>query len=765
MLSGTIAFILGVLSLYELPRLPPGGLFLLLGLFAVVWLRYPLQRRVRWLPLCFVLGFSWAGNDAAQRLYPSLSPDTEAVPLQVVGRVDSLPQFDGHVLRFILQVEQGRLLNGRTVTLPERLRLSWYSSEPRKLVPGQRWHLRVKLKRPWAMRNPGGFDYERWLFREGIRATGYIRSAGDNHLLADDAESYRLMRLRYTIRARLQHILDDTPMRGVITALAIGERGAITDEQWEVLLRTGTNHLMAISGLHVGLVSGLLFWLGGWLWRLCPRCCLWMPAPRAAALVAMMGAIGYAGLAGFSIPTQRAVIMLMLVLGAVWRQRAIQPARVVIPALWIVVLYDPVSVLSAGFWLSFSAVALILYGMRGRVKTRGLYWRWGRVQVVVALGLLPLLLLFFQQGSLISPLANLVAVPLVSLLVVPLTLSGVVLLSIAPGGADGLLQLAALLMHWLWPLLAWLSEAVPVLPIAAGGWTVFPALVGVLWLLAPRGWPMRSAAIMLFLPLLTVGTKAPSHGMARFTLLDVGQGLAAVVQTHNHTLVFDTGPRYPSGFNTGDAVLVPFLRNQGIHHIDTLIVSHRGNDHAGGVSALLERIPATRVLSSVHDRNSWFQHKPCRRGQTWRWDGVVFRILNPEEVKSPLNQNERSCVLKVTAGEDSLLLTADIEAGAERGLLQSGEDLSADILQVPHHGSNTSSTQAFVTAVQPQVVLYAVGYRNRYGFPHRDVVKRYRRAGARMYRNDRTGALQFELGAGLGKPHAWRTEHRKIWHM
>ncbi len=762
MLSGTIALLLGIITLYQLPHWPNWLIFLLLWSLPWPFLRFHQLKWVAVWLLLFAAGFSLAAMDAYGRLHPGLETAYEQVPLQVVGVVDALPHSDGRVLRFELKVEEGRTLSGEPIELPPRLRLAWYQGYPSTLIPGQRWHLRVKLKRPWALYNPGGFDYEKWLFQQGIGATGYVRNAGDNRLLAPAVGGYGLVRLRYRIAQQLSGVLKGHPMQGMITALAIGERSAIRDRQWDVLLATGTNHLVAISGLHVGLVAGLIFFLWQWLWRLCPACCLWLAAPRAASVIALLAALAYAALAGFSIPTQRALVMLAVVLGARWWQRPFKRSRILILALWAVVIIDPASVLSSGFWLSFAAVIWILYGMGGRVKASGLWWRWGRVQLLVSVGLLPLLLLFFQQGSISAPFANLVAVPFVSLLVVPLTLAGVVSLW-WPAVGSTLLISAAGLLQGLWPFLQWLSNAIPVLPIAIAGWTLWPAFIGLLWLFAPNGWPLRPAGLLLLLPLVLWRPSLPAVGTARFTLLDVGQGLSAVVQTRHHLLIYDTGPKFPSGFDTGDAVVIPFLREQGIRKIDTLIVSHSGSDHSGGAPSVLTQIPVRRLLTNVADLPGEARREPCQRGVEWRWDGVQFRIIHPTSADLSPQQNNHSCVLRVTAGNDALLLTADIEAEAERVLLDSGERLDASILVVPHHGSKTSSTPDFVSAVMPRYALFPVGYRNRYGFPLSKVVERYQKVGAKILLSDKTGTLTFMLGTGKHRPRAYRQTNPHIW--
>lgn len=764
MLSRTIAWLAGLFCLFQLREFPALPLLLLVWVPGLLLFFQSQTRHWSILPLLFATGFSWASLSAWQQLYPQLSPDLEGVPLQISGTVVSLPQREGRILRFVVAPDTAQDGEGTPVLLPKHVRLAWYGKHSPQLHPGERWQLWVKLKRPWSLRNPGSFDYEEWLFQQGIRATGYVRESQVNQRLIM-AEGYPVLRLRDEIRRAIEDHLGAEPMAGIITALAIGERGAISDGQWDVLLASGTNHLVAISGLHVGLVAGLIYLLILRLWRFCPTCCERLAAPRAAALAAMLAALGYAALAGFSIPTQRALLMLAIVLGAVWWRRPSERSRVLLLALWAVTLFDPASILSPGFWLSFAAVAWILYGMWGRWDAKGIWWRWGRVQLLVALGLLPLLLLFFQQGSLSAPLANLLAVPWVSLLVVPLTLIGVVLLGVWSAAAGAVLQLATMLMGWLWPVLQWLSETIPILPLAASGWTAVPALIGLLWLLAPRGWPLRTMGVVLLLPLLLRPPDVPPEGSARLTLLDVGQGLAAVVQTHEHTLLFDTGPAYASGFDTGDAVVVPFLRHAGIGEVDSLVVSHGNNDHAGGAISVLEQMPVKQILTDAEFAKSLPGATPCQRGQHWRWDGVEFRFLHPPPGVSDSDENNHSCVLRVSVGGHALLLTADIETGAERTLLDGQEPLSADILLVPHHGSKSSSSAAFLDAVRPELALFSVGYRNRYGFPHQEVLERYRQRGIKIARTDAGGALQIELGEDDITPlRAWRQQSRRLWH-
>lgn len=765
MLSRTIAFLLGILVLQQLAELPspPGyaGSLSLLLLFIGLSRRYP---RVAPLALC-CFGFLWAALHAHSLLQQGLDPALEGEELLLSGEIVSLPEREVQSMRFLFEPDQATQA-GREVAVPRRLRLNWYRGYPETLAPGQRWQLQVKLKRPWGMLNPGGFDYESWLFQQGIRATGYVRSSEQNRLLADRLWQAPLQRLRFGLLNRLEAALAGHPAGGIVIALALGERGAISDRQWEVLLASGTNHLVAISGLHVGLVAGLLFFLVLALWRRCPGCCLRLAAPKAAAVAALLAGFAYAALAGFSIPTQRAMLMLLVVLGARLWQRPLAPLRALALALWLVLLWQPLAVLAAGFWLSFAAVALILFGMSGRLGEGGLWWKWGRVQVLASLGLLPLLLLFFQQGSLSAPLANLIAVPLVGFAVVPLTLLGTALVALWPEGGGAVLRAAADLFQWLWPGLEMLVRQVPLLSHSAPLWTLVPGILGVAWLLLPRGWPLRGLGGVLLLPMLLVKTAPPAEGSAEFTLLDVGQSLAAVVQTRRHTLVFDTGQRFPSGFDTGKAVLLPFLRERGIDTVDILLLSHADNDHMGGARSLSGGIPIRRILTSAPHRVSWARSELCRSGQSWQWDGVAFAILHPPDTDPGRNGrgNDDSCVLMVSAAGQRVLLPGDIEADAERLLLAGDTDLHADVLVAPHHGSRSSSTRGFIEAVQPAWVLYPVGYRNRFGFPKPDVAARYRQAGGREIYSYRSGALSLTLGAGEIRPRSWRRQVQRYWH-
>ncbi|ABA59125.1 DNA internalization-related competence protein ComEC/Rec2 [Nitrosococcus oceani ATCC 19707] len=775
MLLNALAFLTGIVILQQLPLLPdPTWSLLLLGLLP--WTLF--QQRLRPL-LLLVIGFLWALFRADLLLSQELPLALEGQDILLEGTVASIPEVLDHRLRFAF-APQRIIFKSQTWHGPKRVRLSWYRHPLFKLKAGDRWQLLVRLKRPRGFMNPGGFDYEGWLFRQGFRATGYVRSATTNRLIESHWYHHPLDRARQYLLEHMVPLLADSPQRGLVQALTLGERGAITPQQWQVLERTGTNHLVAISGLHIGLLAGIAYFLGRRLWSLRAANILTLPASQAAAVSAIISALFYAALAGFSIPTQRALIMVSVVMLAVLAKRPIHTSRALAFALILVLLWDPLSVLSPGFWLSFGAVAVLTFGLTGQrplpgTKTPGFsslssylehFWRrWGKAQWVVAIGLAPILLYQFQRLSLIAPVTNLVAVPWMGFLVVPPLLLGTILLIPFPLLGTALISLGDYLLALLWNILAWCST----LPVAqwehAGPplWALLPAILGSLLLLAPRGLPGRWLGLLALLPLLLTSSPRPSYGTLWFTLLDVGQGLAAVVRTHHHTLVFDAGPRYSERFNTGEAVVAPFLRSQNINTIDTLVVSHGDNDHIGGVAGLLHHFPAKRILTSAPEQLRWLHPKSCARGQQWRWDGVYFHILHPQSTVG--RGNNHSCVLLITSGAQRILIAADIERSAEQTLLTATTDgLAATILVVPHHGSLTSSSPPFIAAVNPEHALFSAGYRNRWGFPKSAIVQRYLRQGTKLWSTAQHGAITFHLDQNpLSKPETFRQSNRHYW--
>ncbi|MGE5240446.1 MAG: DNA internalization-related competence protein ComEC/Rec2, partial [Bacteroidota bacterium] len=718
-------------------------------------------RRPLWLlPLFFVAGVVWISFRAGLILQDQLSHDLEGRDLAVIGRIADIPQPAEFGQRFELEVVRAEL-DGAAVHVPAHILLH---SQDRFFHPhaGETWRLQVRLQRPHGYQNPGGFDYEGYLFQHRIRAKGYVREDVAPRRLDEGSAWFAINRLRERLGERIRALLPDHPLAGIVVALANGDARGVPPEQWQVLRRTGTLHLIAISGLHISLVGGIVFFLARWLWALPGTTVLRWPAPMFGAVCALIAAAGYAALAGFTVPTQRALIMLAVAMSGVLLRRRFAPSQLLALAALLVLLYDPLSVMAPGFWLSFAAVAVILFAMHGAAGTP--WWRkWGYIQWAIALGMLPLTLALFQQVSLVAPLANMIAVPVFDLLAVPLTLTGVLLLGVLPDALAGVFfKLAAVLLHGLWQVLVFLAQhEFSQWAQSPPPWALACAVVGAALLLAPRGWPARWVGAVWMAPMLLMQPPSPAAGEAWFTLLDVGQGLAAVVRTSSHALVFDAGPRF-GGFDTGEAVVEPYLRGAGIRRLDMLIVSHGDNDHIGGAGSVLRAFPVDAVLSSVPERLP--AARPCRAGETWQWDGVEFTILNPGEADAgPVNDD--SCVLQVRSRYGTVLLPADIEAGAERRLIERwGERLRADILVAPHHGSKTSSTPAFIDAVAPRYVLFPAGYRSRYHHPHPAVVRRYAARGIVMRGSPAAGALEFHLRATGLETSDYRAQHRRYWY-
>lgn len=796
-----LAFAVGVwlvqqqAELLAWPWLAVGGGVALLVVLSMVWLNKSalVTRRLTQgfamitalLSAGFALGFLWASAFGYWRLAETLPTANEGQDISVVGVVRALPQTIERGVRFEFDVEQA------AASVPSHLSLAWYrgrtddEAEEISALPvhaGERWRFTVRLKRPHGNMNPQGFDYEGWLFERGIRATGYVRPHSATRLTAAVwRPGYAVEMLRERIRERFQAVLPNAPNEtntaGILIALAIGDQQSIAPALWQQFAKTGVTHLMSISGLHVTMFAGLFYFLVGWLWRRSAVLPLHLPAQKAAALGGFFAAFAYSLLAGFAVPAQRTLYMLGVVALARLLNREISASRVLAQALLVVLILDPWAVLAAGFWLSFGAVALLFYIASGRLAAAHWLAEWGRAQWAVTLGMLPALLALFQQFSLVSPLANAVAIPLVSFVITPLALAGVLPL------LDPLLWLANFMTAELMRFIAWLAA----LPLATWQqaapppWSVLLALGGGVWLLLPRGFPARWLGVLGFLPLLTIMPPRPLPGEADVVVLDVGQGLAIHVQTATHDLLFDTGPKFSAEADSGNRIIVPYLRAMGVRQLDELIISHADNDHAGGAQSVLENIPVSLLRASLpaahplwnpSSANSSLASKPCRAGDAWDWDGVRFMILHPAASTAAIEamkSNAVACVLAIDAHGRRLLITSDIEAAQESALVirqakqNEASELAAEVLIVPHHGSRTSSTDDFIAAVGAKEAIFPVGYRNRFGHPRPDVVARYEQSGAHLQRTDVAGAVSVHLGAkGVRIEHA-RVVRRRYW--
>jgi competence protein ComEC len=753
-----IGFVVGATLFHQLGDLPSSWWLVALVPLLFLW-RYPRSRP--WLAL--VAGAGWSLLFAADLLQQRLPAGSERRDMILEATIISLPDRQGRLTRFQVDVDRLSDSQGNAVAL-SRLQLGWYGSD-QTLRAGDTWRLKVRLKRPRGPQNPAGSDFEQWLFSQGIQARGYVRKWHGNKKLGSGSWRGWLDRLRQSIATRIDRQVEQRNAASLLRALAIGDRRGMGSSEWRVFSQTGTNHLVAISGLHIGIVAAWTLYISQWLWRRSERLTLRIPALKAGSVAALTAAFIYAALAGFSLPTQRALVMLATTLGSVLLGRRIQPLRSLAMALFVVVLLDPMATLSAGFWLSFIAVAVIVWSIGGRIKP----WTWWRqmlrVQWFVTLGLLPVLLLFFGQASLIALAVNLIMVPWFTLVIVPLVLIGLAVLAISPLAGWWFAMLGWLAGHT-YQVLGWfaaLPHAVVALP-EVGFWIWIAAFLGFLLWLLPAGIPGRGLALCMIAPLFLVQPRRPAHGELWFTLLDVGQGLACVIETERHLMVYDTGPASSMGFNAAESALIPYLRSRGYANIDRLLLSNGDIDHAGGYGALKQAFGIDDILAG--EPEGTLQARICQAGESWRWDGVRFSILHPVAGERFIDSNDRSCVLQVSVGDRRILLPGDIEARGESSLLQrhAGE-LRSEIVVAPHHGSATSSSQSFVKAVAPDWVLISSGYRNSYGFPKDEVVQRWRNQGAVILNSAETGAIQFRVGKpGVElSPRLYRKRNSRYW--
>ncbi|RXR07041.1 DNA internalization-related competence protein ComEC/Rec2 [Pseudoxanthomonas composti] len=752
------ALVAGCVGVLQLPVLPPIWLLcglLPLGLFA--WWNGGTARLIG----AALTGVACCGLHAALVLGQQLAPADEGREMIVQGVVASLPDQQARRARFLFELDADAALS-----LPSgrQLVLSWYDDfdaqapGPRTaLRAGQRWRFQAKLRAPRGLRNPGGLDAERQLLAQRIAATGYVRAPEQAVLLAPAAG---LGAWRDATARRIQAAVGTSSAR-FVTALAIGDTRGLQDRDWELLRAAGLTHLIAISGFHVGLVSGLCALLASALWRCCPALGLRLPRPTACALAAVAGASGYAAIAGFALPTVRTVLMIGVVaLARGWR-RPLGASRALALAAIAVLLVDPLSVLVAGFWLSFAGVAWLVWCMP---RSEGARLReFLSAQGVATVGLLPLTAMLFGQASLAGPLANLVAIPWWSLVVVPLSLIGTGLEALHAGWGGGPWRLAAWCFDLSWPLFTWLASGrLSLLWLPEASALAFAlALVGGLWLLLPRAVPGKPWALLLWLPLLWPSTQRPPQGAVDVTVLDVGQGLSVLVRTHRHTLLYDAGPAVPEGFDAGERVVLPALHALGVRHLDKLMLSHGDADHAGGLEAVRRGMPTHRVQAPAGSPVPFDQ--ACRTGQAWTWDGVRFQVLHPG-AHFPYLRNEASCVLRIEGRHGALLLTGDIGEVIERKLLrQQRALLKADVVLAAHHGSSGSSEPGFVRATGARLALVSAGFGNRFGHPHTGAVRRWQRHGAEVLNTAESGALTVWLDADGLSVRERRQFQRRPW--
>ena len=680
------------------------------------------------------------GNWSQIQRYRSWLPEEwSGKNLQVVGEVANLPTFRNGRGRFQL-LGTVELFDGGQSS-KGLVSLSWF--EAPELKPGQVWQLCVRLKRPHGFASPGTSDYETVLLRQGIIATGYVRECEqvENRLLAEP-EKLSILVLRNRLS---QWLAEHLPGSGgaMVRALLLGDARGMSPESWQLFRSTGTIHLLVISGLHISLIA-LFCWGVMRLLVLAGVIPVYrIPLPSLSMVVGLAMAIFYGGLAGFGLPVQRALIMLATGVVAMGFGFRFPLLTIYLLALLLVLVMEPLAVTAYGFWLSFLAVATLLYVFSHR-KGMHAFSRLIWAQIVVAAALAPVLASMHQPVSWLSPLVNLVSIPLVGMLLIPLMFVGLGLSALWQAAGIEILKAVALALEWWQMILQWVVIVGPPglnVPVPSL-WQIIVALAGVLLVLTPRALGWRWLGLVCFLPWLFPNIKKLEEGEAEIAVLDVGQGLAVVIRTRDHALVYDTGDKFSPHFTAAGAVILPYLNELGRIAPDRILVSHSDRDHIGGLEVLKEQFSHAEVMAPDDQMSTY-----CMPGWTWHWNGVEFLILGAGQESENLPVNDRSCVLRVCTRGQCALLAGDITRRREKLLIEEyGSELQAQLLIVPHHGSETSSSDAFLDEVRPDYGAVSAGFFNRFHHPAKRVVGRYGERRVTLLNTAEMGTQTYLLG-------------------
>ncbi len=738
----------GLLLLPVLPALPPLWLLPALALLCAavaIFLRWHLL----WCLTAFLLALSWSVLHASRALEARLPTVWEGVELSATGQVSDLPETVPRGQRFRFQPDSLRGPGGEVIAARGELQL--FSSLPTAVMPQAYCRMQLRLKRPHGAANPGGFDYEVWLLSENVMATGTVKA-----MQCQTQPGQSMTALRWQLRQVFLRDFPEQPRAAVLLALITGDRALIVPADWERYVATGVVHLMAISGLHITMLAMLAGLLALWLLQRLPRLALYCPLHKPALLAGFLLALAYSLVAGFSVPTQRTLIMLAVVMLAACSERRLPSLQILLLALLAVLLWSPLAVHAAGFWLSFGAVAILL--LLGQRQQGQPVWRQAlMLQLWMSLLLLPLTLWFFERASVVSPLSNLLAIPLITFIVVPAGLLGLLAWLLSAdvlaqvcwqAGIFVLTVLDALLeqlQSWQWASVDW----------SLPGWGALASFCLALFcLLQPLRTSLRWLAPLFLLPLLwPVQTIKP--GQLRVMVIDVGQGLSVLLQTEHHRLLYDTGPGFGPGSDAGVRHVLPALHHSGVHALDMLVLSHDDNDHTGGAASLLARMPVASV-TGVRPQGvrpaAGLDWQACRAGRFWDWDGWRFELLYPDasEWQQVARDNNRSCVLRVSRGDSAILLPGDLEGQGEQLLLARlpARALQASVLVLGHHGSRNASSADWLAAVRPQLAIASAGYRNAFRHPSPVLLARLRAAGISWRNTADTGALTLTLESG-----------------
>ncbi len=753
----------GAYSLTAIPQLPSTSVVQIAMVVAMACLAV---RRLH-PPAFFLIGFTVMGIAAMAHRADQLDVGFQGRSLSFSAEIEGFPTADAASTRFLVRPVDRK-------DLPRRIRLTWNDAETIPSI-GETWRLHVRLKRPRGFANPGGFDFEGWLFRQRIGATGYVEGNNRNYRIHGERPDL-IDRMRARFVARVASGLPQDDASAVLMAIGVGARHRIDRSQWDLYARTGTSHLMAISGLHIGLAAGGTFFL---CWVVLAPFCTRRNIRDIAVSGAMLAALVYTTMSGFAVPARRALLMTIFAGLVLLLRRRLRPELLLVIPCLVVFVSEPLTILAPGFKLSFAAVAILFLVARqhfrfvpmkccpGAAMTVTAIARLADLQLALLAGLFPLTVLIFDRFAAIAPAVNMLVLPIFNFITVPLTLMGAALDGPVEATGSHLLRLAHVSIGGI----LWLVAIAGELESASyqtrhlGFVFALVATIPLLFVLLPPAWPGRKLAVIAIVATLIYRPSQPPPRCFDYHILDVGQGLAVVLQTHRHALVFDTGPSFPNGSNTAELVVLPFLHGRGIDRLDKLIISHGDLDHAGGANSVITAFNDADMLVGEPlpdvDRNQ----RRCVAGDRWQWNSIEFAFLHPRE-NVTWDRNNSSCVLLVKAGHFSLLLTGDLESPAEKLLLHRRLIPAADIVVVPHHGSGTSSSLPFVDATGPVLAVVSSGFRNRWSFPKHEVVTRWEASGSNVLNTATMGAVSQRIchDTGLESVRLQRLASQKYWH-